>query len=74
MTEAAETDLSKRARYLASAHPAQAAELMAKAEAFDKATIQAFSADATAEDTKRMVGCWARLRRLVCDITGEQPI
>lgn len=60
--------LGDRMRALAdSGHPL-AEELRQKAAAFDA------SASANAGDTwdpKRMLGAWARARRLWCDCTGE---
>ena len=66
MTALDETPLSARARNLAADHPAHAADLLAKADALDAAV--------GGLDAKRILGCWARLRKLVCSITGEPLI
>lgn len=67
-----ETDLSKSMRALAEKRPkAIADELRQLADAFDKATSEAYGPDGTPEDTKRMLGAWARARRVYCRETGE---
>lgn len=65
MTE--RTPLSIKLHQIAdSGHP-RAVELREKADAFDKAT-EAFS------DSKKILGTWARARRLYCDVTGEDLV
>lgn len=61
-----ETPLSARARALANQHPERATDLLAAADALDAATSNL--------DAKRVLGCWARLRKLMCSITGEPLI
>jgi hypothetical protein len=58
-----EAPLSARARELANQHPERAADLRAAADALDSAVGSL--------DPKRTLGCWARLRKMVCAITGE---
>ncbi len=69
----AETELSKRARELADSQPADvAAELRDLSEKFDKATeLAATTRSDDRRELKSMLGCWARLRRRYCEITGE---
>jgi hypothetical protein len=64
----AETDLSIKMRALAAQGHERAAELREKADAFDAAT----SADPF--DARRMLGCWARARRLWSECSGEPLI
>lgn len=66
------TDLSKLMHALADTGHERAAELREKADAFDAAAAAFFSADAG--DVKKMLGCWARARRLYSDCTGEPLI
>lgn len=66
-----ETELSKKMRLLADGgkHP-RALELVARARDLDAATYT------TGENfnVKKLVGCWARARRLWSDITGEDLV
>lgn len=50
---------------------AVAVELRAKADALEEAVTRAYSEEGTIEDTKRMLGCWARARGLWSKVTGE---
>lgn len=59
------TDLSLKMRALADTGHERALELRAKADDFDAA------ASADPWDPKKMLGAWARARRLWCDCTGE---
>lgn len=64
------TALSERMHALADTGHARAVELREKADAFDVATAGLFTVPPTCSVPK-MVGCFARARRLWCDITGE---
>ena len=61
-------------RALAARGHARAAELYEKANALDAATQASFAPNADREATKRLLGAWARARRLWCDLTGEALI
>lgn len=65
------TDLSRRMHALADSGHARAAELRERADAFDQATA---AQDGTRAGAKRMLGAWARARRLWSDTTGESLI
>ena len=65
------SDLGDRMRALADEGHPRASELREKAEAFDKAN-PANAGDNW--DAQRMLGAWARARRLWCDCTGESLI
>lgn len=65
------TALSKRMHALADTGHPRAAELREKADAFDAATTAHYDPKHTPETAKRMLGAFARARRLWCDITGE---
>lgn len=64
------TPLGEQMRELADGgkHP-QAVELFARANDLDKAVYGRPAADA-----KRLLGCWARARRLWCECTGEDIV
>lgn len=67
------TDLSEKMYALAdSGHP-RADELREKADAFDVATA-GFQAEPQTCTVQKFVGCFARARRLWCDITGESLV
>ena len=66
--------LQDRMRALADKGGPEAAELRQKADALDVAIARVISELGTKEDTKHMLGCWARARRLWCDITGESLV
>jgi hypothetical protein len=64
--------LADKMRALAKGHP-RGAELVEKADAFEKATAELY-APATVDTkaaAKRMLGTWARARKLWCELTGE---
>ncbi len=61
--------LHERMRKLAPVHP-RGAELTAAADTLEKALAPADEAD-TERNIKRMLGCWARARRLWHECTGE---
>ena len=61
------TDLGDKMRALADTGHPRAAELRTKAKEFDR--------EAEAYDNpKRLLGTWARARKLWCDCTGESLI
>jgi hypothetical protein len=64
------TALSERMHALADQGHARAAELREKADAFDAATA-GFYADPQTVSVEKFMSCFARARRLWCDITGE---
>lgn len=68
------TALSQRMRALANngAHP-QALELLARARDLDEAT-RVHGHTPTESNMKKMVGAWARARRLWSNLTGESLI
>ena len=59
------TDLSDKLRTLGTHEATKAAD------DFDEAVEKAFSDEGTPENAKRLLGCWARARRVWCDATGE---
>ena len=65
--------LSDKMRALAASHPC-GAELKANADEFDEKTKAHYSAGANRETAKRMLGAWARARRLWSECTGEPLI
>lgn len=65
------TPLSDKMRDLANRNPVRAADLRRAADELDSAVATAYSKDGTKADVRRMLGCWARARRLWCDMTGE---
>jgi hypothetical protein len=64
------TALSERMHALADTGHQRAAELREKARAFDEATA-GVQADPRTCSMPKFLGCFARARRLWCDITGE---
>lgn len=64
------TELGNRMRALAAAGHERAAELVEKADAFDAATAGYYGEPQTCT-VQNFLGCFARARRLWCDITGE---
>lgn len=62
------TDLSDKMRTFAAGAvpPVVADQLREKANAFDAAVAQG--------DAKKILGAWARARRVWCDVTGESLI
>ena len=66
------TDLSDEMRTLARGHP-RSADLIEKADAFDKAATGFYSNPQTV-DVMAFLGAWARARRLFSDITGKPLI
>ena len=64
------TALSIRLHKLADEGHERAAEMREKADAFDNATW-GFFAEPQTVDVKKFMGCFARDRRLWCDLTGE---
>lgn len=64
------TDLSDKMRALADRGHVRADELREKAKAFDDAAA-GFYAEPQTVDVKKFMGCWARARRLWCDVSGE---
>jgi hypothetical protein len=73
MMDTCETNLSSRMRQLADTGHERAEELREKAKAFDDATA-GFYGDPQTVDARKFLGCFARARRLWCDITGESLI
>ncbi|WP_439392571.1 hypothetical protein ACRQ5Q_24425 [Bradyrhizobium sp. PMVTL-01] len=71
--ELARTALSEKMHALADSGHARAAELREKADAFDAAT-QGFYAQPQTCTIQKFFGCFARARRLWCDITGESVV
>lgn len=65
-----ETPLAQRMRELADGgkHP-RAVELFARARELDSAAI-----NPVGTGVKKLLGAWARARRLYCDITGEELV
>lgn len=61
------TSLGDKMRALATTGHPRAAELVEKAEAMEKAAAEF-------NDVKKVVGTWARARRLWCEVTGEPLI
>ena len=64
------TELGQRMRALAATGHERAAELIEKAEAFDAACAGFYGEPQTC-DVRKFLGCFARARRLWCDVTGE---
>lgn len=62
------TPLAEKMRALADQGHARADELRASADAFDAAT------DAEPFSAKKLLGAWARARRVWCDCTGESLV
>lgn len=60
------TPLSKQMHALADKGDFRAVELREKADALDAA--------ADGKDMRKMLGAWARARRLWCDVTGESLV
>jgi hypothetical protein len=71
-----EATLSQRMRQLSWMPKGQsrAAELNELANKLEAAVTLAYSDNGTKDDVKRMLGAWARARRLWCDVTGEPLI
>lgn len=69
----AKTALSERMHALADTGHPRGAELREKADAFDIATAGMFAEPQTCSAPK-LLGCFARARRLWCDITGESLV
>lgn len=65
--------LVDKMRALAADGHAQAAELIEKANALEEAT-RGFYAEPQTVETRRFFGCWARARRLWCDVSGDPLI
>jgi hypothetical protein len=65
------TDLSRKMHALADTGHARADDLRTLGKAFDQATA---AQDGTRDGAKRMLGAWARARRLWSDTTGEPLI
>lgn len=69
------TDLSDKMRALADRVDATiAADLRAKADAFDAATEAHYAEGGGQETAKIMIGAWSRARRLYCKVSGESLI
>lgn len=69
------TNLGDKMRELAARRPEPvASELRELGEAFDRASIKAYGIDGTSDDTKTMMGAWARARRAYCRETGESLV
>lgn len=68
-----EPSLVDKMRALAGEGHAQAAELTDKADALEEAT-RGFYGEPQTVDVKRFIGCWARARRLWCDVSGDPLI
>lgn len=66
-----ETDLAKKMRALAATGHPRAAELIEKADAFDKAINDSNTPVVTA---RSVVGRWARARRVWSECSGEPLI
>lgn len=66
------TPFGDQMRALAVDHPRHD-ELIQRADEFE-AAVAGFYATPQTVDAKRFLGCWARARRIYCDITGEPPI
>lgn len=64
------TALSERMHKLADEGHERADELREKGQAFDDATA-GFYAEPQTVTVQKFMGCFARARRLWCDITGE---
>lgn len=56
------TPLAEKLRNLAHTHPAHAEELRAVADKLDAVSF---------DDIKKLLGTWARARKLYCELTGE---
>lgn len=70
----AETPLGKRLREVAKTTSSEiATDLIAKAEAFERAGLGFYSEPQT-HDAKQFLGAWARARKALCLITGEDLI
>jgi hypothetical protein len=69
-----EPTLAEKMRALAGGDHPRGPELIEKANALDVASAHFGEKGHTADDAKRLLGCWARARRLWCDITGEPLI
>jgi hypothetical protein len=72
----ADIPLHEKMRAYVAAYPTlpTAPEMTRLADALDAAITKAYSEEGTIDDTKRMLGCWARARRFWCDTTGERLI
>lgn len=66
--------LTDRMRDLADAGHPRAAELCLAADELDAATVTHYRGEGGAESAKRMLGCWARARRLWSACSGEPLI
>lgn len=64
------TDLGDKMHALAASPHPRAVELIEKAEAFDAATAGYYS-DPQTVSAPKFLGCFARARKLWCEITGE---
>lgn len=69
----ADLPLPEKMRAYVAAFPTldTAPEMKRLADELEAAIAKAYAEAGTKEDTKRMLGCWARARRLWCDVTGE---
>lgn len=65
------TDLGDKMRALAVPGHPRRADLVAAADAFDQATNAAYAGTGP---VPKMVGAWARARRIYCECTGEPLI
>lgn len=70
MSETNQTNLSERMRNLANTRTDLPDGWLAAADAFDEATKGFFGTPQTVSVMKFM-GCFARARRMWCDVTGE---
>lgn len=66
--------LATKMRALAEQYPAKRLELIQNAEVLEKAVAAAFKDGADKDDMKKMIGAWARARRVYCSVTGESLI
>jgi hypothetical protein len=73
MSERPRTDLSIKMHALADEGHSKAAELRSAADAFDEASAGFYSEPQTC-DVRKFMGSWARVRRILCDASGEALI
>lgn len=70
LSQPGKTSLSERMRLLAKERTDLPENWLATAAAFDAATI-GFYAEPQTVDVRKFMGCFARARRMWCDVTGE---
>lgn len=66
--------LSDKMRALADGGHARAIELREKADALDKAEAASLASAPTSDTTKKLLGAWARARRVWSECSGEPLI